>query len=708
MPIIRAKVCLLFNISSEISLWYGLLALPLLIYIVWRFYRNDLSLSEMPQPVKRIASTLRIATLILIVLLLLSPFFKWLSVEIKKPLIVVAFDQSQSITIHKDFNRQREQINSFLQNIQPKLNEQYDLRILSFGKDVRKFDSLHFTDKQTNLSEVINYAQSQFEFDNLAAMLILSDGNFNAGQNPLYMPQPITFPIFSTPLGDTTTRKDLYIDKLVYNPHQYTGINIKLQAQIKAFLLAGNKCTIKLFKDKKQIDQKTIQINSQNFFQTVTFTDFAEKPGTYTYQFVVDSLAGEFLYENNKKTAVIHVSSQKQHIAIVSSFPHPDVGSLFTALESNPAFEVALTTPEKALDSIDKWLAMVLYQLPNNQPNSTALLKKIGEKQKSVLLVLGSQTSLASLNSWFTTPLVVQTKAGQFEDAYIHWDNTDNFLNLSQELKETFELFPPLLVPFGEYKIPENSQIIAAQKIKQIKTSKPLIFVTEWQQGNKCLVISGEGFFRWRMAEYLHKQQHTFVTTFFNKMMLYLLSSQKKERFVVQHKPVFNEGENILFEAELYNKIYEPISDAEIQLQIESVERKESYNFYFDKNQPFYTLTIRSLPAGEYKWTAQTRYGSETFKRQGSFIVQPFNAELQDYISNHALLKQLSLRTGGEVIPLDSLNNIDQYLSKHSIIVPISNTEETYTSLINIKWVLLIIVLLISAEWFLRRFFGSL
>ena len=595
-----------------------------------------------------------------------------------------------------------------MQNVPSTLSNVFNVRILSFGKEVRNFDSLHFADNQTNISEVINYTQHQFEFDNLAAMLIISDGNFNTGHNPLYMPQPITFPIYTTPLGDTTTRKDLYIDKIVYNSNQYTGINIKLQAQIKAFLLAGNRCTIKLYKDKKLIDQKTLQINSQNFFQTVTFTDFAEKPGTYTYQFVVDSLAGEFLYENNKKTAVVHVSSQKQHIAIVSSFPHPDVGTLYTLLETNPAFEVVLTTPEKALDSIDQWHAIILYQLPNNQSNSTALLKKIGEKQKPVLLVLGSQTVLSSLNSWFTTPLIVQTKAGQFEDAYIHWDNTENILNVSQDLKETFELYPPLLVPFGEYKIPENSVIVAAQKIKQIKTSKPLIFVTEWQQGNKCMVICGEGFFRWRMSEYLQKQQHTFVTTFFNKMMLYLLSTQKKERFIVHHKPVFNEGENILFEAELYNKIYEPIADAEIQLQIESVERNENYNFYFDKNQPFYALSIRSLPAGEYKWIAQTRYNSELFKQKGAFIIQPYNAELQDYISNHALLKQLSLRTGGELIPIDSLNHLDKYLSKHDNMVPISNTEESYTSIINIKWILFLIILLISAEWFLRRFYGSL
>ena len=35
------------------------------------------------------------------------------------------------------------------------------------------------------------------------------------------------------------------------------------------------------------------------------------------------------------------------------------------------------------------------------------------------------------------------------------------------------------------------------------------------------------------------------------------------------------------------------------------------------------------------------------------------------------------------------------------------HTEETYDSLINLKWVFWLLLVLVSAEWTLRKFFGS-
>ncbi|MCX7862643.1 MAG: VWA domain-containing protein [Bacteroidales bacterium] len=699
---------LLFSISSDISLWFLLLIIPAAIYIVYLFYRNDTSLSEMPPLLKKTAKVLRMLILIFIAILILSPFIRWYKTEIKKPLIVIAIDQSQSISIHQNFHTQRKQIHNFIQSISQIFPEKFNIKILSFGTLVRPFDTLQFIDKRTNISEIIQYVQSQYEFDNLSALILFSDGNFNSGINPLYLSKPISFPIYSILLGDTTIKKDIYIDKILYNPNQFAGINIKIQVQVKAFLLAGNQASIKLLKNKEIIEQKQLNITSSNYFSTITFTDYAEKSGTYTYEVQIDTLPGELLRDNNKKTAIVHVSNQKQNIAIVTTFPHPDVGALFTALETNPAWKIQILNPEKALDSIDIWNAIILYQLPTFQHNASQLFKKISEKQIPVLNIIGSQTQLNLLSTWFPYTLISQSKSGQFEDAFVHWDNTDNILNITQDIKETFEQFPPLLVPFGDYKIPENSQIVLFQKIKQIKTTKPIVVTSEWQSGNKCILLYGEGIFRWRMSEYYLKQQHTYFTTFFNKLMLYLISKQRKERFIVLHKPIYNEGENILIEAELYNKMYEPISDAEISFSIRSKERSDQYSFYFEKNRPFYILNIRSLPSGEYVWMAQTKYGGEQFSRKGTFLIQPHNVELQDYVSNHNLLKQLSLRTNGKVIPIDSLQFLPLIIEQNPTIVPVSDVEETFTSLINLNWLLLPLVILLAIEWFLRRFFGSI
>jgi len=697
----------LLIIVSDLSLWYLIIIIPLVIWIVFYFYKKEQSLSEMPLWIKKTSKILRIIVIIITILLLLSPFFQWYVSEIKKPVIVIALDQSQSVAISKLFNEQKNKIEKFFAELKVNHSSKYDLKFYSFGSEVRTLDTISFKDKRTNISAIIQHVQNEYEFENIGALILFSDGNYNTGQNPLYLNKAIPFPIYTIPLGDTIIKPDIFIEKLLYNPHQYLGNNIRIQASIKANNLTGKKTNVKLFRNNELIDKKPLIITSNQFFTNVSFFVFEDKTGIYKYTISIDSIPNEFLYQNNQKTAVIHISDQKQNIAIVASFPHPDIGTILTALETNPSFNVYISTPEKITDSLDNLQAIILYQIPNTLTNSSLLLKKVSEKQIPALFVLGGKSNINNFNQLFSTNIIIQSKNDQFENAYINLNVPENLFNLSNELKETFELFPPLTVPFGTYKLAENSEIIAYQKIKSIQTTIPLIAFTEWQNNSKCAIIFGEGIFRWRLSEYFHRQQHNHFNTFINKMMLFLLSKQKKERFIVHHKTIHNEGEIITFEAELYNKIYEPISDANIAIQLES-KNKDVYQFVFEKNQPFYTLNIRALPAGEYQWKATTQIEKEKFVKQGLIVVQESNIELQEYNANINLLKQLAIRTNGKFIPIDSINTIPKLLNNDSNIVATSYSTEKFIALIDISLILVIIVLLISVEWFFRKFFGSI
>ncbi len=697
----------LINIVSDISLWYLLIAVPLFLFISFTFYKNDLNLNEMPVAVQKICQILRAITLILIFLLILSPLFKWFITEIKKPLIVVAIDQSQSISLSKDHLYQKQKINEFIKHLKEKNENTYNIQFLGFGSEIKPIDSLLFNHTHTNLSELLQYISNHYEFENLCALLLLTDGNFNTGQHPLYLNQKLNFPVYTIPLGDTTTKKDIYIEKLIYNTQQYLGNNIRIQVNLKANNYSGAKTTVRLLKNNVLLESKPVFINSNKYYQSISFNLYEERPGIYKYTIVVDSLPQEYTTTNNQKTAIINVSSDKQYIAIISSFPHPDIGAFASALQSNPAFEISLLTPEKALDSLNKYHALVLYQLPNQQNNASQLIKSLSDKQIPTLFILGSQSNLNQLNQWFYHPVVIQPKSGQFEDAYINLNVPENLFNLTNEIKETFELFPPLVVPFGNYNLPANAEIIAYQRIKQIQTNRPLIAFCEWQNNAKCGIVFGEGFYRWRMYEYLHKQQHTYVNIFLNKLIQYLLAKQKKERFIVHSQVVYNENDPIRIEAELYNKIYEPISEANISFTLVA-SNNHRYQFSFDKNYPFYELIINGIPADEYKWKAQAEINNEKFSKEGLFVVQQVNLEQQDYVTNIPLLQQLAIRTKGKYVPLDSLNKLPSFLENNPNIVSTSLSTENFASLIDFKWILLLIVLFISTEWFLRRYFGSL
>ncbi|MGQ9847051.1 MAG: hypothetical protein ACUVQP_06070 [Bacteroidales bacterium] len=694
---------LLFQIISEWSLWWLLLVLPAVFVVVWYFYHKDNSLSEMPKTATTFAKLLRIMVLIFICLLCFGLIFKWNKNQIKKPLIAIAIDQSQSIKLSSKFNEQKEKISAFIKNIN--LTNNYNIKIFGFGSDVKLLDSLQFEEKATNISNVIHYIHQQFEYENLGAIVLLSDGIYNQGSNPIYLNELASTPIFSVCLGDSVPQADLIIDKINYNSKVFVGNNIKIQVAVKANKLIGKKSKIHLLSDGKTIKSQDIIINKNQFYQTFTFVVNNEKEGIYKYQIKLDPIENESSFINNNGYAIIHVSSDKQKIIIATSFPHPDIGAIKSALETNPSYSVTILSPEKAADSLAGANAVILYQLPSKFNNATTLFKNIFINQTPTLFILGGQSQINALNANMPSPILIP-KANQTDDAYPLLNKNENLFNLSSESKEIIESFPPLLVYFGDYKLKPNAEVVAYQKIKQIQTDKPLIIFDYWQENHKYGIIFGEGIYRWRLAEYAQKQQNIVFNEFINKLINYLLLNQKKERFRIINKQIYNELENITFDAELYNKSYEPISDAEINMSITSANNK--YTFTFDANNPFYSLNIGRFPAGEYKWTANAQTKSEKFSKSGIFIVKEENIETNNLIADAQLMEQLAIRSGGRMLSLDSLFEISNIIKNQSNILPVSYSEEDFVSLIDFNWILIIIVILISIEWFLRRYFGSL
>lgn len=660
----------------------------------------------MPSFFFKTARVARIITLFILFLLLLAPVFKWYQIQIQKPIIVFAVDQSKSIALPNDAAKQITLLKNTLPKLKSALANDYEVQMLSFGSKVRPFDSLTFHDNQTNISSVLQQIQNQYEYQNLGAVVLISDGIINNGQNPLYMPQPLTFPVYSVVMGDTTLRRDIFIEKLIYNQHAYLGNNIRIQVNVKANLANGERTHIHLLENNKVLDTREISIQNKQYFQSVFFTVEAQQAGIHTYTMVIDSLPHEYTTKNNKAIAVIHVTTDKQKVIIASNAPHPDVGALRYALETNTALDVNVLSPDAAADSLAKANCIILYQLPSVANAASTLLKKIMTAQIPTLFVLGGQTQFTQLNQLFPSPILV-TNSKQTEDAFPVINKTENIFNISDNEIKTYEDYPPLLVPFADYKLPAGAEIVAYQRIKQITTSKPLIAFTSWQSNQKCGIIFGEGLYRWRLNEFEQTQQHIQFNTFINKLVSYLMTKQKKEYFVVNAKPVFSEIENIEFQAELYNKSYEPVSTSDIQLSVTS-DKNKTFTFTFDKNSPYYSLNAGTFPVGEFKWTATTNIGNDFFKKTGAFTVHEENIEIQNLTANYSLMEQLALRTKGEIIPLSQLESLSQKLKVNQNIVTTSSSQENFVSLIEFKWILILLALLLGIEWFLRRFFGSL
>ncbi len=91
---------------------------------------------------------------------------------------------------------------------------------------------------------------------------------------------------------------------------------------------------------------------------------------------------------------------------------------------------------------------------------------------------------------------------------------------------------------------------------------------------------------------------------------------------------------------------------------------------------------------------------------RGEFAVVKRQTELQNLTADFDLLRALASNTGGKFYNAANIAALKNELQK-SEAKSVIHSEETYDTLINLKWVFVLLVLLSTFEWTLRKYLGS-
>ena len=222
----------------------------------------------------------------------------------------------------------------------------------------------------------------------------------------------------------------------------------------------------------------------------------------------------------------------------------------------------------------------------------------------------------------------------------------------------------------------------------------------------RTVALLGEGIWRWRLHEFLQRQSHDAVDELINKTIQYLSASADRRLFRVNSRSIFDETEPIEMNAELYNESHEPITSAEVTIEIKN-EDGIVYPFAFSPAWSIYKLRAGLLPVGDYTYIAQTRLGNQNHQATGGFSVRAMNVEQQNLRADHQLLNLIALQTDAEMVYTNQLDELKSMLFSREDAKPVTYVERGFYELINLKWILIFLILILSVEYFLRRFFGS-
>ena len=246
-------------------------------------------------------------------------------------------------------------------------------------------------------------------------------------------------------------------------------------------------------------------------------------------------------------------------------------------------------------------------------------------------------------------------------------------------------------------------EILLDQYIDGIASGSALLATIE-QDGQRQAILDGEDFWRWRAQVYLKDGSFEAFDEFMGKLVQYLASNKRRSRLEVSNETFYYNNNPIKISAQYFDSNYVFDSRALLQIRVTNTETNEQFTFPMLLKGNYYEVDLNSLPAGSYNFTVAV--DSETVSRSGNFSILDFNVEQQFLNADVTKLQRFATNTSGEAFFVTEANRLQDALMKDERYQAIQKSEQKIVPLIDWKYLLLFIVLLLSTEWFIRKYNG--
>ena len=662
------------NIVFSTSFWLGLPLLLIATALSWLVFKQTKS---------ALVAVLRWLTFSLLILLLLSPFIKSIHETVSKPILVIAQDNSKSVA--KGFktlaDRQRylEALNAF--SLQ--MADQFDVKLLGFGERATPMQQFDFSESLTDVSACLNSIENNYGNDNIAAVVLASDGIVNHGSSPLYQLQKFAAPVFTIALGDTVPKKDLKIQALKVPDYVTTGNAFLVDIEVTAKKTDNENTLLQITLDDSLVFKQQLQLNNNHTSQRLQVQLNAPvKTGQHKITAHIAAVKGESNISNNNAAALMRVIDSKDNILILAGSAHPDVAALKSALESKGNRAITCCLEKDFNGNLSPYALVIACQI----------------KSKSILkqLELQSQVPIWEVGCFVNASSLLNDK----------WEHQLNELfsifALSKDFSKITDDMPPLTAFVGNQHGIDPGAIVMFKTDRATNKHLPICYFNSLE-GHKMAFFNCAGWWRWRLHEFQMMGNQDHFDAWVQKTANYLISKDANLPFQVQHPAVFEHTAVAQLRAQLQNAAGESVSNAEITLTLFDSQQKK-FGFTFSKNdRGEFECVLGKLQPGNYHYQATAKVNNTHYETRGNFSVIESNLEdFEDEPDLH-LLNQMAKLTGGQQFGSNDWQQLSKRLNDSTINKRVIFTETKLSSLVDFKWPFAVILLLLTAEWVVRR-----
>jgi uncharacterized membrane protein len=715
--------------------------------LAWRMY------SRLPEAVSNMRTwragliwLLQSALVAVVLLLLWQPALTVAELKPQQNIIAVLMDDSRSMSINDEgAPRQVRAVEALDNGVLAELRKKFQVRLYRMDRGltaVPDLKQLQANAPVTHIGDSLRQFTDETADLPVGAVVLLSDGGENSGgldREAIAALRNRRIPVHTVGLGQEQAGHDVEINDATVAPRSLADSRLAATVNFHQHGYAGKKAMLRVREDNKVLAAREITLLADGTVQTEPISFDSGSAGAKAFQFSIDVLDGEDNRLNNSVTRLVKVESDERRILYVEGEPRWEFKFLRRAEDDDRIVKVVsmLRTTENKLywqgwqgietqqtmatgfpttaEALFKYHAIILGSVEASYFTVAQqdLLKQFVDRRGGGLLMLGGGRYALTEGGWAaspvaeTIPVVLPTAKGTFHrdpaTAELTSAGADSMIpRLAEDPAQNAERWKKLPYMMN-YQDPGKAKPGAATLLEMTVNNRkmPLLVTQNYGRGRTAVLATG-GTWRWQMSMPVEDQSHE---SFWRQLLRWVVTDSPGQiSSSIPSQMLFDDG-RVRITTDVRGKDYTPAPDARVEAHILGPDGLAAQiELAPDPNTPgVFHADWNAEKPGSYMAEITAKKGDEELGRDVlnfqriDGVAENFHTE-----QNRPLLEQLSAQTGGRYWRPQELSRLPREISYSEAGITIRDTKELW----NMPAVFLLILLLRSAEWLLRRKWG--
>jgi uncharacterized membrane protein len=696
---------------------------------------------------------LRATLLLLMVTLLLRPVVVVSSVIPRSSYVAMVIDDSVSMKLHDvpGGATRLDSVKQALLNTTPgqdsflnRLEKKFKTNLYGFSGGLARLkdgNDLYGEGRTSDLAGALDETIKRSSGMPLSAVVLATDGASNVPHDLAAVLRELRardIPVFTVGVGNTSRPKDAELTRVNMPRRVLVGSRLNIETIVGLSGYNETKVLLSVKEDGRTV--KTEEFNLRgNDTQAVNLEITPTTPGIHRYTVEVTPLDGELTVDNNKQDSLVEVITGPLRILHVEGEPRWELGKIRESIGPNEKnvtlvslqrtgenkfyrqgvgnqTELATGFP-KSEEELFSYDGLIIGSVEAGFFTADELrnIEAFVSRRGGGLLALGGRLSFDGGKFKGTTieellPLALTggpvDDASSFTPVYkpvlkgagqahpITRLNDDRGAN-----QKIWNELPPVSVSEVLSNVKPGASVLLEARREGSAQVAPLLVQQRYGRG-QTLALTAADTWRWKMRMDAKNNAHE---TFWRQMLRYLVSGTPQQVEIGTEKEVYALDDNIQIVADIRDKRFNPVADARATARV-----TKPSGVVVDVPLKFTTLNSVNTYAGEFKADELGQHRIElvgtsqslgTLGATSNMLVSDLNREYYSAAQNSDLLKRISAETGGKYYtPAEAQSLLDDLIYRQT---PYSErvTKDLWDMPVNF----LLIIGLLSAEWFLRK-----